>query len=257
MLTIDYRFTVTFDPPTGPYTDSITEYNVIFYDFDTPCSYLGGAAFTGSPAQLHGLVPGHRYLVAPTTYNAAGGGFPEIVNSVIVGGGTPAVPSNLQIIANDPTTVHVTWDQPQDAGGYRLVIQNISDTSNNGSGTVGTNCADDYFLFPGTWNYQFAVSALNGNLESTLSGFVPAPHPQDGAAPVTCPPSPPFCPVGGATGTGADGGSSSENPGGTSGGSGGSGSSNGDSSVFTQTQNGPDGNPTAYTETLGAYFPPR
>lgn len=68
-------FDISWDPPTGSYTDTIIEYNIIFFDEDTPCDYLGAAAFTSSPAHIDGLVPGHRYLVAPATFNAAGGGF--------------------------------------------------------------------------------------------------------------------------------------------------------------------------------------
>jgi len=239
---------VSFDPPTGPYTDTITEYNLIFFDYDQPCSYLGGAAFQSSPVHLDGLVPGHHYLIAFATYNAAGGGFPEIVHDVVIGGGIPAIPSNLQVISNDPTTVHVTWDKPQNAAGYTIFIQNINDVNSHGNGTGGANCADDYFLFPGTWNYEFAISAFNGNAQSAMSGWVPAPYPVDGATAVTCPPPPPYCPQAGAASTGVNGGSSSEGPA-TSSALGGSVSSN--PNVFTETITGSDGQPTPYTETFG------
>lgn len=85
-------------------------YNIIFFDKDTPCLFLGVGAFTGSPAYIDMLNPGHHYLVAVSTYNAAGGGFPEIVYDVTTGTRTPPTPSSLQIIANNPTTIHMTWN---------------------------------------------------------------------------------------------------------------------------------------------------
>jgi len=82
-------FDIDFDPLPSPYTDSITEYNIVFWGRDTPCAFLSGAASTGSPVHIDGLVPGHRYLVALTTWNAAGGGCSESVRDVTIGGGTP------------------------------------------------------------------------------------------------------------------------------------------------------------------------
>lgn len=44
-------FTVTWDPPTGPYSSDIVEYNIIYWDTDpTDCEFLSGGAFTSSPA---------------------------------------------------------------------------------------------------------------------------------------------------------------------------------------------------------------
>ena len=61
-------FTVTWDPPTGPYTDDIVEYNVIFWDWNPiDCQYINGAAFKNSPAVITGLDPGTNYLIAPVS----------------------------------------------------------------------------------------------------------------------------------------------------------------------------------------------
>ncbi|WP_328440132.1 hypothetical protein OHA71_29320 [Streptomyces sp. NBC_00444] len=37
------------------------------------------------------------------------------------------------------------------------------------------------FLFPGTWNYEFCVTAFNGSAESSRSECVVAPRPEDTA----------------------------------------------------------------------------
>jgi hypothetical protein len=99
-------FTVSWDPPTGPYTDTIVEYNILYWDWEpNDCQYITGAAFKSSPATITGLTPGVNYLIAPVTWNANGQGLPGIANNAVPGAGTPAVPSNLLVNSNDPTTV--------------------------------------------------------------------------------------------------------------------------------------------------------
>ncbi len=57
--------TVTWNPPTGAYSDSIAEYNIIYWDWKADhCQYIAGAAFTSSPAVITNLTLGTNYLVA-------------------------------------------------------------------------------------------------------------------------------------------------------------------------------------------------
>lgn len=64
----------------------------------------------------------------------------------------------------------------------------------------GSTCADDYYLFPGVWNYEWCVSAFNGNEESAKGPAVLAPSPAqtvtEGSPGPTCPPAPSWCPAG-------------------------------------------------------------
>jgi hypothetical protein len=205
-------FDISWAPPTGLYTNSIIEYNILYWDKDTDCSYVTGAAFTNSPAHIDGLLPGHHYLVAPVTWNAAGEGFPEIVHSVTIGQGTPPPPSGLSIIANDPTTIHMTWAGSVVAAGYKLWSRNVNIANSvyQSAGTSDGTCVDVYFLFPGTWNYEWCISAYNGNAESPLGACVLAPSPVSGAATTTCPPPPAWCADGGG---GFGGGSPTSPPG--------------------------------------------
>lgn len=99
-------FTVTWDPPSGDYTDSIVEYNVIYWDWNPyDCQYISGAAFKSSPAVITGLTPGTNYLIAPVTWNENGQGLPFIANNAVPGAGTPSVPTDIEVNSNDPTTV--------------------------------------------------------------------------------------------------------------------------------------------------------
>lgn len=99
-------FTVTWDPPTGPYTDSIIVYNVIYWDWNpTDCQFIAGAAFTSSPAVIDGLTPGINYMIAPVTWNANGQGLPFMAQNAVPGAGVPPVPGAPSVNSNDPTTV--------------------------------------------------------------------------------------------------------------------------------------------------------
>lgn len=99
-------FIVTWDPPTGPYTDSIIEYNILYWDWNPyHCQYITGAAFENSPAVITGLEPGTNYLIAPLTWNENGAGLPTIARNAVPGGGTPPIPTDLEIISKDPTSV--------------------------------------------------------------------------------------------------------------------------------------------------------
>lgn len=99
-------FTATWDPPTGAYTDSIVEYNVLYWDWKPDhCQYITGAAFKNSPAVITGLSPGTNYLIAVVTWNKNGQGFPYNANNAVPGAGKPPVPGGLLVESQDKTSV--------------------------------------------------------------------------------------------------------------------------------------------------------
>jgi Fibronectin type III domain len=103
-------FTVTWDPPTGDYTDSIIEYNIMYWDWNpNDCQFIASAAFESSPAVITDLKPGTNYIVAPVTWNANGQGLPVFANNVVPGAGTPPVPSSLAVHSNGPTTAQYVF----------------------------------------------------------------------------------------------------------------------------------------------------
>ncbi|KAF4943413.1 hypothetical protein FGADI_13440, partial [Fusarium gaditjirri] len=68
------------------------------------------------------------------------------------------------------------------------------------SNVTGSTCLDDFLLFPGTWNYEWCISAYNGNDESPQGPAKLAPSPvsgvdKDASAP-TCPTAAAWCPAG-------------------------------------------------------------
>ena len=95
---------VTWDPPAG--AGSIIEYNVIYWDW-TPdhCEFVAGAAFTSSPAVISNLKPGRNYGVWVETWNQDGRSLPMGSFKVVLGAGTPDVPTGLKVETIDPTSV--------------------------------------------------------------------------------------------------------------------------------------------------------
>ncbi|MCX4808561.1 fibronectin type III domain-containing protein [Streptomyces sp. NBC_01214] len=67
---------VVWGAPTGPHTDTIDRYQVITFDKDTPGAFIDSTSVTGKSIHIDGLTPGHHYVVAVVTWNAAGGGLP-------------------------------------------------------------------------------------------------------------------------------------------------------------------------------------
>ncbi|SCN74636.1 uncharacterized protein FFNC_11530 [Fusarium fujikuroi] len=197
-------FTVTWDPPTGPNTDSIVEYNILYWDWNPDdCEIITGAAFTSSPAAIKGLTPGRNYLIAPVTWNENGQGLPFFANNAVPGAGTPPVPSDLKILSTDSTSVHITWTGSDSAGGYHVWNRNVNQKDSKFeivSNVTGSTCLDDFLLFPGTWNYEWCISAYNGNEESPQGPAKLAPSPASGvdkdASAPTCPTAAPWCPAG-------------------------------------------------------------
>lgn len=95
MLIIFFYTDVSWTPPTGPFTDTLEGYRVYWYDLETPCVFLLGAAFRGNSASITGMTVGNRHLIAIEPWNAAGAGFPIVTRSIRPGRGTPAVSLRL------------------------------------------------------------------------------------------------------------------------------------------------------------------
>ncbi|MFF5782618.1 fibronectin type III domain-containing protein [Streptomyces virginiae] len=173
---------VVWGAPTGPYTDTIDRYQVITYDKDTPGAFIDGTSVTGTSVHIDGLTPGHHYAVSVVTWNAVGGGLPGAGRAVTIGAGSPPAPGGLQVTSTDATTVQLTWSGSPQAAGYRVWVRNINNGSQSSADEfiVDTTHRDIAYLFPGTWNYEFCVTAVNGTLESAKSNCVVAPHPASG-----------------------------------------------------------------------------
>ena len=88
----------------------------------------------------------------------------------------------------------ITWDSSDGAAGYEVFWRNATGGAYVSLANTSEACNDEYFLFPGTWTYEFAVAAYNGNDESSPGPGVIAPSPAstvtEGSPGPTCPAAP-------------------------------------------------------------------
>lgn len=160
----------------------VTEWAVLVYDRDTVGAFVNTIGIESSRLSAHvdSLTPGIHYIIAVQGWNQYGGGFPGGGRSVTVGDGMPPAPTNLQITSTDSTTISMAWCGSPEAAGYRRWSRNINTAgsvlSPDNSSSTATNW-DVGWLFPGVWNYEFCISAFNGELESPLSTCVTCPQP--------------------------------------------------------------------------------
>ncbi|CZT11345.1 uncharacterized protein RCO7_11539 [Rhynchosporium graminicola] len=202
---------VSWTASTGSYANTVSQYNIYFWDQDEPCSFpQSGGFLPGKAASIVGLVPDHRYIIAIEAWNAAGAGFPLSARSAVPGQGQPSTVTGLQVGTLDPTNAHLTWTSLPGAAGYRYWRRNFNQTSNQleSLGQLDETCIDVHLELPGTWNYEWAISAYNGEIEGPLSPAVKAPPQNSTNVAGTCPAPPALCPAG----TTATGGAPSTDP---------------------------------------------
>jgi hypothetical protein len=153
---------------------------------DTEGAFIETHAATGTSFSVGGLKPGHRYGTWVATYvnlkssitgePFAAGGLPAAGPEVIVGAGAPAPPTTLRVTNTDPTTVQLSWTASANAAGYAVYVRSVRDNTNfNLDGKTTATTYGVGFLVPGTWNFEFCVSAYNGNLESAHTACVIPP----------------------------------------------------------------------------------
>ncbi|KAK9778008.1 putative Fibronectin type-III domain-containing protein [Seiridium cardinale] len=175
----DDGITLSWGPVTTGY--SVNRYEPIIWDQDTEGAFINAQATTGTSYTYTGLVSGHHYATWVATWvdlpdgNIAGG-LPASGRQVLVGAGSPPLPTGLSVSNIDPTTVQLTWTGSSSAGGYAIYYQSLLNSSLSGEdGTTSGTSYEIGFLFPGTWHYEFCVTAFNGNLESACTDWASPP----------------------------------------------------------------------------------
>ncbi|KAI7970319.1 hypothetical protein EIK77_005460 [Talaromyces pinophilus] len=165
---------ISWAPVTGY---DVNRYGVIVWDRDTKGAFIQEYATTGTTYTATGLNTGHRYGTWVATYvnlesSVTGkvypaGGLPAGGPELYVGGGTPSPPRNLVATNTDPTTVTITWDASVYTASYSIYVRSVRDnTAFQLGGTTTDTTVSWAYLFPGTWNFEFCVAAVNGELQS-------------------------------------------------------------------------------------------
>lgn len=156
-------FSARWDPPDGGF--NVQLYEVFTYDIDGGCVFLLSRGIKGNSITVTGLTPGHRHVIAISTWTDLGPGFPAVPFSVMPGSGMPATPHDLRVDTKDGATVILNFVGGGGAASYHAWARNINNASDylkTDLTTVNEPCIGITFLFPGAWNYEFCVTALNG-----------------------------------------------------------------------------------------------
>ncbi|KAK3935262.1 receptor-type tyrosine-protein phosphatase F [Diplogelasinospora grovesii] len=190
-------YAIRWDPPLDEGHDyEVDRYGVLTHDRDIPGAFPCAVGVRETEATIGGLIPGHHHNIAVETWTAAGGGVPAAARSVTVGAGTPPKPADVRAVAisGNDNAVELSWTGHASAAGYRCFARNvdhpedhhewaseeISESENNNSpdneicspsSTIRRRLTD---LVPSVWEYEFAVTAYNGNDESEKSEWVVA-----------------------------------------------------------------------------------
>jgi lysophospholipase L1-like esterase len=188
-------FIISWEPPPPPFAGEIDRYGIAYFDSDEPGAFLCTVGVRGNKAEITSLVPGHRYYIIMETWTTvAGGGTPASARSLLVGGGTPRVPTALYARALDHLTLELTWPEVPNAAGYdvwmrrersirdRLGLLNcpklgplqepmvhVSEDTSSGRKMMKAILPD---VGPSVWDWEYAVEAYNGNDLSGLSEWV-------------------------------------------------------------------------------------
>ncbi|KAL4749306.1 hypothetical protein BDW72DRAFT_204849 [Aspergillus terricola var. indicus] len=164
---------------------NVDRYGVMLYDRHKEGELMDVKAAKGTSLEITGLNSGHRYGVWVASYvgmvgslsrtGIQAGGLPSVGREVIIGRGAPAPPTGLRVQNLDATTVRLQWDSVSGASGYSVHVRSVRDnTAFRVDGTTAQTSYEVAWLFPGNWNFEFCVSAFNGNLETApVSCIIP------------------------------------------------------------------------------------
>ncbi|KAH6638475.1 SGNH hydrolase-type esterase domain-containing protein [Boeremia exigua] len=155
----------------NPSLDSVERYGVIYYD-QTDKGFAQSVGTHANYLNIDGLKIGHLYTVAVQSWNSNGGGLPQPARGVIPGSGRPLTPRLLSVKSIDNYELQLKWaaDVVYTVG-YRVWIRNTKDGKPATTDEYGTTTDLTYSIFFmfSPWDYEFCVTAYNGDVESPKS----------------------------------------------------------------------------------------
>ncbi|KAK6218370.1 fibronectin type III domain-containing protein [Colletotrichum tabaci] len=155
----------------------IGRYEVMLSDQSVPGSSPSSFGVKGTNTTVRDLTPSHKYGLSISTWTDDGGGIPTVARSFVAGRGKPPVPTQLRVETRNSNAVHLEWQGSDDAAGYIVWVRNrVEDLGFSEDGETESTDYGITFLILGAWNFEFCVSAYNGDLESERSSCVVPPR---------------------------------------------------------------------------------
>ncbi|KAL2133203.1 hypothetical protein VTI74DRAFT_2748 [Chaetomium olivicolor] len=175
------------------FAGEVERYGVAVFDGDAEGGgWVDVVGVKGTEAEFRGLRRGHRYFVSVETWTTvAGGGVPAAARAVRVGRGPPGPPVVVEVRVVDEHTVEVWWQRVGEAAGYEVWLRKWRLGGDGESGGAaervkaaalvvsngqGIDKATVSGIEPSVWDWEYAVSAYNGNDSSEKSEWMTAPE---------------------------------------------------------------------------------
>ncbi|KAK4141009.1 carbohydrate esterase [Dichotomopilus funicola] len=185
-------FAISWDTPRRPYAGEIDRYGILYFDGDQPGAFPSLVGARGNKTKLTGLVPGHRYFINMSTWTTAGEGRYASAHAVIVGKGKPQTPTPVRAKALDAQNLELSCPEVDGAAGYSIWIRGhghlelrvppkkTAETTparqEKGSSLEPSMVTIAIWASPSIWDYEYAISAYNGDDESDQSNWVFPPR---------------------------------------------------------------------------------
>lgn len=193
MVSLDSAFQVSWSPP-----DDISKWNLTMYEIslrnmkEESWNSVGSRRLTEKITGFFGLPKGSIWSVRMATWTyPEGKGLYAYARPIMEGGGKPEQPQNLQARFTTPTSAHLTWNVSANAAAYSVYFRSSGEHGKGRFMATGdivmarqlpTMDGAGYYAQPettihnldlGRGEYEFCVSALNGNDESKTQCVIP------------------------------------------------------------------------------------
>lgn len=157
--------------PTGPYSDSVYAYQVLWIDTSAADLSFNAATTSSRDFRISGLVPGHKYGIGITAVNAYGYGTLRGAPAAIPGVGTPSATVLRSVVSVDNNTADLSWDSVSAAAGYWINyrMSGSNDPFSRLPFPSEDNSERVSYLMPSAFDFEFCVVAANGTLEAAPS----------------------------------------------------------------------------------------
>lgn len=175
-------FRLAWDPPDAEQT--VTCYEIAWKDNDAPALWFSGSqSVSGTSAIIDGISIGHSISIWIRPWRKVGdewaAGNYHAARPVRVGGHSPQRPTGVEVNAVDnPNRASITWNGSDccDAG-YLVYVRDLTKwgSSAETNGQVVRETTYQMECERKIWEYEFSVSAVNGDEESRRSsGVIPS-----------------------------------------------------------------------------------
>lgn len=179
-VSMDSQFVISWSPPENSDKWNITMYEISLRNMaETSWSEVGSRRFSEKITGFFGLPKGSIWTARMATWTyPEGKGLYTYARPIMEGGGKPEQPQNVQAKYISQNAALLTWNASANAAGYLVYYRSFGEHGRgpfmtDGNVVMGLPQTRLQNLVLGRGEYEFCVSALNGDLESKTQCIAP------------------------------------------------------------------------------------